>query len=151
MHPIPVTPRKSALLHCEVCWFIPDSLDPDKRYVLLYAPLQFEYRYYVSSRDGDGDISGRLDFLLWSVGQDVELECDGWSGKLNRNVSAQYDPDYWFDCRESIEVGQRSADPNRNKSRWTRVNYEAFRNVLSVNMSWVCDDESPGNPRDSRG
>ncbi|KAK4140728.1 uncharacterized protein C8A04DRAFT_31705 [Dichotomopilus funicola] len=115
--------------HSHILRNIQDSLvysrlaRPDKRYVLLYAPLQFEYRYYVSSRDGDNDISGRLDFLLWS-----------------------YDPDYWFDCRESIEVGQRSADPNRSKSRWTRVNYEAFSNLLSVNMSWICDDESPGNP-----
>ncbi|SPQ25342.1 10ad4140-b4d8-4dbe-bca9-5eb85a5bcc56 [Thermothielavioides terrestris] len=140
MAPYALTLPRPAAKRCTA-----DSLNPDLRYIRLYAPLQFEYRSYKTLRDGEGLVAGRLEFLLWNVGQDTELACDGWNGRLNSNASiGQYDPNYWFDCREELDVGQSTEDPNRLRTRYARVNFDVGASLLRVNISWTCDDESPG-------
>jgi hypothetical protein len=122
-----------------------DSLDPSKQQFLLYKVWQFEYTYYVSYRDGKGDIAARIEFLVYNIGQDVMLRCDGWDGRLNRNQTL-YDPNFWFDCAEEMSIWQTELDVNHHDTRYARANYDAVSNTLSLNMSWFCDDKNPDRP-----
>ncbi|KAI8625743.1 hypothetical protein F5Y19DRAFT_449391 [Xylariaceae sp. FL1651] len=118
-----------------------NSFDPDKQYFLLDTSFSFQPNWWyfesnTSYRDSEGKPSGGLEISLQDHVSDSDLDCMGWSSKLNPNGS-NYDPDYWFDC--SV---YSSTPAVRN---W-KANYNANNNILSVGVTWGCEELSPGNP-----
>ncbi|KAI0535102.1 hypothetical protein GGR58DRAFT_480470 [Xylaria digitata] len=111
------------------------SFDPDKQFFLLSTAYVFRPHWWYFERDGEP--KGGFDLRILSSITERELGCSGFSSKLNPN-GTDFDPNYWFDCSLS------PSDPSF--IRGMRANYNANTNLLSVVMSWGCDELSPGNP-----
>jgi hypothetical protein len=115
------------------------SFNPDEQYFVLatdaVTPRWWYFQNNTLYHDDEGKPAAGLVFAIRSLLNNKYLNCQGWSSKLNPNQT-YYDPDYWFDC-----VVDESIPNMRN---W-KANYNAKTSILSVGVTWGCDELSPGN------
>ncbi|KAI0879032.1 hypothetical protein GGS24DRAFT_496156 [Hypoxylon argillaceum] len=111
------------------------SFDPDKQYFLMDTAYVFRAHWWYFTRDGEP--KGGFDVTIRNFVTDRELSCQGFDSKLNPNATS-FDPNYWFECSPSVSYP--------NIFRGMKVNYNANTGILSVGMSWSCDELSPSNP-----
>ena len=111
-----------------------------------YELLQFDYSAYDSLSNQDGEVYGGLNFLALVQGLDVQLSCEGWNSRLNRNTSL-YDPDYWFQCGIWRDVDHGSEGGLQHDDLQTGLaNFDAINYVLRLNITWACKDVDPNHP-----
>ncbi|KAI0466725.1 hypothetical protein F4859DRAFT_526404 [Xylaria cf. heliscus] len=111
------------------------SMDPDKQYLLVDTAYVFRSHWWYFVRDGEP--KGGFDVTILSFVTEYELSCSGFDSRLNPN-GTDFDPEYWFDC---------SFPPSYpGMIRSMKVNYNAHTNILSVGISWICDELSPEDP-----
>lgn len=111
------------------------SFDPDKQYFLMDTAYVFRAHWWYFTRDGEP--KGGFDVTIRNFVTDRELSCQGFDSRLNRNATS-FDPNYWFECSPSVSY------PDIFKGM--KVNYNANTGILSVGMSWSCDELSPSDP-----
>ncbi|KAI0446189.1 hypothetical protein F4803DRAFT_504822 [Xylaria telfairii] len=111
------------------------SMDPDKQYLLVSTAYVFRSHWWYFWRDGEP--KGGFDVTILTFVTKQELTCSGFDSKLNPN-GTDFDPDYWFDC--SFPISYPAMIRNM------RVNYNAHTDILSVRISWTCNELSPQNP-----
>ncbi|KAI0186391.1 hypothetical protein EV127DRAFT_346213 [Xylaria flabelliformis] len=111
------------------------SMDPDKQYLLFDTAYVFRSHWWYFWRDGEP--KGGFDLTILSFVTEHELSCSGFDSKLNPN-GTDFDPEFWFDCDFPISY------PTMIRSM--KVNYNAHTDIVSVGISWTCDELSPQNP-----
>ncbi|KAJ8128984.1 hypothetical protein O1611_g4650 [Lasiodiplodia mahajangana] len=111
------------------------SFDPDKQYFLMSTAYVFRAHWWYFWRDGQP--KGGFDVVILNSVTDRELSCQGFDSRLNAN-STDFDPDYWFECNPTI------SSPEVFKGM--KVNYNAHTGILSVGMTWSCNELSPKDP-----
>ncbi|KAI0864894.1 hypothetical protein F4860DRAFT_382768 [Xylaria cubensis] len=111
------------------------SMDPDKQYLLFDTAYVFRSHWWYFWRDGEP--KGGFDLTILSFVTEHELSCSGFDSKLNPN-GTDFDPEFWFDCDFPISY------PTMIRSM--KVNYNAHTDIVSVGISWTCDELTPQNP-----
>ncbi|KAI1133298.1 hypothetical protein F5Y10DRAFT_287682 [Nemania abortiva] len=111
------------------------SFDPDKQYFLMSTAYVFRAHWWYFWRDGEP--KGGFDVVILNFVTNRELSCMGFDSRLNIN-STDFDPDYWFECDPII------SSPELFKGM--KVNYNAHTGILSVGMTWSCNELDPKNP-----
>ncbi|KAJ2988130.1 hypothetical protein NUW58_g4136 [Xylaria curta] len=111
------------------------SMDSDKQFFILDTSYVFRANWWYFEREGEP--KGGFDVTIHNFVTERELGCSGFSSRLNPN-GTDYDPDYWFECI--------SLPSYPDLIRSIRVNYNSKSGILSVGMSWSCDELSPKSP-----
>lgn len=108
-----------------------DSFNPDKQYFQLSTSTASQPTWWY-----DDDGLGAMNITIRSFASGHDLNCRGFSSKLNPNQT-NYDPDFWFDCTTTADIAPIVS--------W-KANYNPDTNILSVGVTWRCDELNPGNP-----